>query len=89
MDLSTDLYAASFSAVCRAARAGAAVLRERYRWLYAALALAVCVWWAGMPADTTTYITSHDSMLLLGAFAVYYISIMLFIISFVDQTEKV
>ena len=87
MALSTDLFAGSYSAVCRAARAGAAVLLQRYRWLYCALALAVCVWWSCMQEDTTTYNSSRDSLGFLGAFAVYYISIMLFIISFIDQTE--
>ena len=87
MDLSTDFYAASYAAVCGAARVGAAVLLQRYRWLYSALALAVCVWWSSVPGDSTTYISSRESMVCLGAFAVYYIAIVLFIISFINQTE--
>lgn len=87
MALSIDLFGESYSAAWRTASAGAAVLRQRHRWLYCALALAVCVWWSCMPEDNTTYINSHDSLGMLGAFAVYYISIMLFIISFIDQTE--
>lgn len=86
MEFYDEFYAGLYASFRRSAAAVAAVLLRRQRWLCVALALTVCVWFACLPNTTTRYIETRDSVLFIGAFAVYYIAIVFFITSFVDQT---
>jgi len=83
-----EVYSAFLSRLRVDARKVLAVLLERGRGLYAVLALSVCVWFASTADDTEHYVSTPASLAYLGFFAVFYTSIMLFILSFNQQPES-
>jgi len=68
-------YAETLRRVC-------AVLSQRWRWLFVALALAVCVQFQLMSQNAFEMSGQHDAMWCMALFTVLYISSLAFILSF-------
>jgi hypothetical protein len=59
-----------------------AVLQQRWRWLYLACTVAVCVVFQAMSQEAFRMTTPTDAMWCMGLFVVFYIASLSFIVSF-------
>jgi len=59
-----------------------AVLQQRWRWLYLACTVAVCLVFQAMSQEAFRMTTPTDAMWCMGLFVVFYIASLCFIISF-------